>query len=185
MKSLKLLLSTVFVCACLIIGAGFAQAEVVRAEVFAATPTGGGMSYGSVIFIDTADGLEIRLALRGLPGGEHGFHVHEKGDCSPMTAADGKVTPAGGAGGHFDPAKTGKHLGPNAGGHLGDLPVLVTSEMHGQNGVRGVMPVKLKGVKAADFKGRAVMIHAGGDNYSDDPAPLGGGGARIGCGIIQ
>ena len=39
--------------------------------------------------------------------------------------------------------------------------------------------------KLADVKGRAIMIHAGGDNYSDQPAPLGGGGARIACGVIK
>jgi Cu-Zn family superoxide dismutase len=40
-------------------------------------------------------------------------------------------------------------------------------------------------LKLADVKGRAIMIHAGGDNYSDQPAPLGGGGARIACGVIK
>ncbi len=28
------------------------------------------------------------------------------------------------------------------------------------------------------------MIHAGGDNYSDTPEKLGGGGARVACGVI-
>jgi Cu-Zn family superoxide dismutase len=37
----------------------------------------------------------------------------------------------------------------------------------------------------ADVKGRSIMIHAGGDNYSDQPAPLGGGGARIACGVVK
>jgi Cu-Zn family superoxide dismutase len=35
------------------------------------------------------------------------------------------------------------------------------------------------------IRGKALMIHAGGDNYSDRPAPLGGGGARIACGVIE
>ena len=43
----------------------------------------------------------------------------------------------------------------------------------------------VKGVKAADFANRSLMIHEGGDNYSDTPAALGGGGARIACGIIK
>jgi Cu-Zn family superoxide dismutase len=34
-------------------------------------------------------------------------------------------------------------------------------------------------------KGKALMIHAGGDNYADQPKPLGGGGDRIACGVIQ
>jgi Cu-Zn family superoxide dismutase len=37
----------------------------------------------------------------------------------------------------------------------------------------------------ADVKGRSIMIHGGGDNYSDQPAPLGGGGARIACGVVR
>jgi Cu-Zn family superoxide dismutase len=37
----------------------------------------------------------------------------------------------------------------------------------------------------ADVKGRSLMIHAGGDNYADQPAPLGGGGARVACGAIK
>ena len=36
-----------------------------------------------------------------------------------------------------------------------------------------------------EIKGRALMIHAGGDNHSDHPAPLGGGGARMACGVIK
>lgn len=84
------------------------------------------------------------------------------------------------AGGHYDPDKTGKHLGPEGGGHKGDLPK-ITARADGS--VKEVMYIK--GLNAADFKDRSLMIHAGGDNYSDDPAPLGGGGARIACGIIE
>jgi len=39
-------------------------------------------------------------------------------------------------------------------------------------------------LKLADVQGRAIMVHAGGDNYSDEPQPLGGGGERIACGVI-
>lgn len=182
MKGLKVLVSSIFLCTFVMAGAGLAQAEAVWGELFKSTPSGSGMSVGSVIFIDTPEGLQIRLALRGLPAGEHGFHVHEKPDCSPMRAADGSVTPAGGAGGHYDPTNTGAHLGPNGGGHKGDLPLLVIDS---KGFASGAMTVVLKGVKAADFKNRALMIHAGGDNYSDKPAALGGGGGRIACGIIQ
>ena len=40
-------------------------------------------------------------------------------------------------------------------------------------------------IKLSEIKGRSLMIHAGGDNYSDDPKPLGGGGARVACGVIE
>ena len=46
-------------------------------------------------------------------------------------------------------------------------------------------PVLAPRVQLTDVKNRALMIHAGGDNHSDHPAPLGGGGARIVCGVIK
>jgi Cu-Zn family superoxide dismutase len=47
------------------------------------------------------------------------------------------------------------------------------------------MPLLAPRLKLADIKGRSLMIHAGGDNYSDTPAPLGGGGARAACGVVK
>ena len=93
---------------------------------------------------------------------------------------DGKMTPGQAAGGHFDPKKTGKHLGPNGDGHLGDLPVLVVDK----DG-KATTPVVASRLKVADLKGHSLMIHAGGDNYSDTPKPLGGGGARVACGVVE
>jgi len=85
------------------------------------------------------------------------------------------------AGGHFDPANTKKHLGPDAmGGHKGDLPVLKVAADGTATGLLLAPHLKL-----ADLAGHALMIHAGGDNYADQPKPLGGGGARIACGVIQ
>ncbi|MCL2123680.1 MAG: superoxide dismutase [Cu-Zn] SodC [Desulfovibrionaceae bacterium] len=156
-----------------------ASAEKISAEVFLTTQEGKGAKVGKAIFTDKKDGLEIKVNFQGLPPGLRGFHVHENPDCSP-TSKDGKVTLAGAAGGHFDPHKAGKHLGPGSGGHLGDLPAITV-------GADGTVKTKLylKGVKAAEFMNRSLMIHAGGDNYSDEPNPLGGGGARIACGILR
>jgi Cu-Zn family superoxide dismutase len=84
------------------------------------------------------------------------------------------------AGGHYDPAKAGKHLGPKGAGHLGDLPALMVAA----DGT-ATQPMTVDRLKVADVKGRALMIHAGGDNYSDEPKPLGGGGARVACGVIN
>jgi len=82
------------------------------------------------------------------------------------------------AGGHYDPQQTGRHLGPFGEGHKGDLPVLVV-EADGT----ARTPVTAPRLKVADLKGRSLMIHAGGDTYSDEP-PMGGGGGRIACGIV-
>jgi len=80
------------------------------------------------------------------------------------------------AGGHYDPANTGKHLGPQGEDHKGDMPVLSVDASG-----KATKPH----LTVTDVKGRAIMIHSGGDNYSDQPAPLGGGGARIACGVAM
>ncbi|KPY98033.1 Superoxide dismutase [Pseudomonas syringae pv. aptata] len=134
---------------------------------------------GSVTVSETQYGLLFTPNLKELPAGIHGFHVHENGSCEAGTK-DGKKVAALAAGGHFDPAKTGKHLGPYADGHLGDLPALYVAA----DGTASypVLAPRLK--KLSKVKGHALMVHAGGDNHSDHPAPLGGGGDRAACGVI-
>jgi Cu-Zn family superoxide dismutase len=133
---------------------------------------------GTITISETADGLELAPNLKGLPPGEHGFHLHEKGSCAPGDK-DGKPAAGIGAGGHFDPDGVKAHKGPGGGGHKGDLPKLEAD-------AKGNASAKLKvaGLKLADVAGKALMIHEGGDNYSDAPKPLGGGGGRIACGVI-
>lgn len=166
-----------YVCLLLLL-AGTACAESVSATLYKATDSGPGQEVGNVTFTDDKDGITIETNLNGLPPGKHGFHVHEKPDCGAVSK-DGKMTHAGAAGGHYDPEKTGKHLGPEGGGHKGDLPFLTVAE----DGTAKVT-LRVKGIKAEEFKNRSLMVHEGGDNYSDEPA-LGGGGARIACGVIR
>jgi Cu-Zn family superoxide dismutase len=133
---------------------------------------------GNVALSDSAYGLVLTPALEGLPPGVHGFHVHENGSCAPGQR-DGKPVAALGAGGHFDPQASKRHGSPWGDGHLGDLPPLtVTADG------KATTPVLAPRLKLADVKGRALMVHAGGDNHADHPAPLGGGGARVACGVI-
>ncbi|MEC7081637.1 MAG: superoxide dismutase family protein, partial [Pseudomonadota bacterium] len=104
---------------------------------------------------------------------------HQNGDCSPAMT-DGKKVLGGAAGGHFDPEDTGKHRAPwSEKGHKGDLPVLYVDE----NG-NATQPIFAPELELDDIEGRALMIHAGGDNYSDSPKKLGGGGDRVACGVI-
>jgi Cu-Zn family superoxide dismutase len=156
-----------------------AEAENVVVTINAVTSQGVGQQLGTITFADSDDGLSIAPELAHLPPGDHGFHVHENPSCEPKEK-DGVMTAAQAAGAHFDPHKTGKHGGPHGGGHAGDLPVLVVSP----DGTATKSAV-LKGLHVADIRGRSVMIHGGGDNYSDMPAPLGGGGARIACGVVR
>lgn len=125
---------------------------------------------GQVILENSKYGLMIQPALYGLPPGLHGFHIHVTPNCDHAGDA---------AGGHLDPAKTNKHLGPYQNGHLGDLPALYVAT----NG-QATVPVVAPRLKLAQVENHALMIHAGGDNYSDEPEKLGGGGKRIACGVI-
>ena len=147
-------------------------------DVHAVTAQGVGAKIGTVTFQDSPQGLSISSHLTQLPSGFHGFHIHEKGSCEPALK-DGKMGAALAAGGHFNPAHATGHGTPND-GHMGDLPVL-NVDSDGNANTTVIAPR----LKLADIQGLAVMVHAGGDNYSDHPKPLGGGGERIACGVIK
>lgn len=173
----KLFAVAVFTSVLAFIALASADDAVVRINLV--TEQGIGKEVGTITLSDTPEGLKLTPALGDLPPGVHGFHVHDKPDCS-AAVKDGKPVAALAAGGHYDPAMTGKHEGPSGKGHLGDLPALTV----GSDG-KATTPVVASRLKVADVKGRSLMIHSGGDNYSDAPAPLGGGGARIACGVVK
>lgn len=127
---------------------------------------------GQITFKNKSNGLLIITDLKHLSPGEHGFHIHDKPSCDNKGMA---------AGGHFDPKNSLKHQGPyNTTGHQGDLPKLIANK-------KGVAKDRLfaPNLQLNDLYDHAVIIHAEGDNYSDVPKPLGGGGERIACGIIK
>jgi Cu-Zn family superoxide dismutase len=161
--------------------AGSAQAEQLIATMHAVSADGIDQTLGTVTVTPTDAGASFLVQLQGLPGGEHGFHVHAMGNCGPGNNAEGHMAGAMQAGGHWDPQETKAHRGPDGDGHLGDLPVL-TAQADGSVNATVVAP-RITDVTA--LRGKALMIHAGGDNYSDEPKPLGGGGARLACGVIQ
>lgn len=138
-----------------------------------------GKSIGTITITEGPKGLIFTPRLTDLPPGLHGFHVHQNPDCS-AGMKDGKMVPSLAAGGHYDPTGTGKHEGHEGQGHLGDLPTLSV----GTDGTASTA-VTAQRLKISDVEGRSIMIHAGGDNYSDQPAPLGGGGTRIACGVVK
>ncbi|MGB0360001.1 MAG: superoxide dismutase [Cu-Zn] SodC [Endozoicomonas sp.] len=151
--------------------------------MFQVTPEGNGVTVGKVYIHhadddDPGNGVRFQPALHDLSPGEHGFHIHENPSCEPGVK-DGKRVAALDAGSHYDPEGTGHHGGPQGNGHLGDLPTLIVNQF----GVADI-PFVVPRLSMKDLKLRSLIIHAGSDNYSDNP-PLGGGGARIACGIIQ
>ena len=140
---------------------------------------GSGPLLGTITISETAYGVLFTPALTGLSAGVHGFHMHENASCGP-SEKDGKPEAAWSAGGHFDLAKTGKHEGPYGKGHLGDLPAI-----HVAADGKASSPVLAPRLKLTDVTGRSLMIHVGGDNHADHPTALGGGGARMACGIVS
>lgn len=174
MKPMSLLLSGLLL-------TSVASAATLDVTLKEALPTGAGNDIGVVTITETDYGLLFTPKLTGLTPGIHGFHIHANGSCEP-DMKDGKPVPALKAGGHLDPEKVGVHLGPyNKDGHLGDLPGLVVND----KGVANYAVLAPKLTKLEQVKEKAIMVHVGGDNYSDDPEALGGGGARMACGVIK
>jgi Cu-Zn family superoxide dismutase len=136
-------------------------------------PLGDHKVKGKVTFTETVAGVEIVAEMTGLEPGEHGFHVHEFGDCSMM---DGKC-----AGGHYNP--TGDpHAGPDdAKRHVGDLGN-IKADASGKGTYKRVdRRVTLNG--AHSIIGRSVIVHAKPDDFKTQQPP-GNAGDRIGCGVI-
>lgn len=170
---------TVLVVSCILLLSGVVFAEDVNIKVNLVNDQGIGKSIGTITISEGPKGLIFTPKLTGLTPGLHGFHVHQNPDCA-AAMKDGKQVPGLAAGGHYDPVATGKHEGHEGMGHLGDLPALTV----GADGTASTA-VTASRLKMSDVKGRSLMIHAGGDNYSDQPAPLGGGGARVACGVVK
>jgi Cu-Zn family superoxide dismutase len=154
-----------------------AAAEIVI-PIHAVSAEGIGAPLGTLTASDGPGGLVLVPALRGLPPGPHGLHLHQVPSCAPAVK-DGQSGAALAAGGHFDPESSGAHRGPEQPGHRGDLPRLEVAA----DGTAGA-PLLAPRLHLADLPGHAVVIHAGGDSYADQPQPLGGGGARIACGVV-
>lgn len=163
----------------IIISPNIALAAQKTVPMYLVDNDGDTQAIGTVKFQDTRYGLLLTPQLKELEPGVHGFHIHEKPSCAPGIK-NGQQVAALAAGGHFDPHRTGKHEGPYGRGHLGDLPPLFVTE----DGIANV-PVLAPRLRVAKVRNRSLMIHMKGDNFSDIPAALGGGGARVACGIIR
>ncbi|HEX7415877.1 MAG TPA: superoxide dismutase [Cu-Zn] SodC [Smithellaceae bacterium] len=169
----------IFIVLVVMVSVGTAMANEKEIQVNLVNDQGLGENIGTISVQDSKYGLILTPKLSNLPQGIHGFHIHQNPDCSNMMTG-GKPMAASAAGGHFDPLMTGKHEGPYGNGHSGDLPFLYVDK----DG-KALLPVLAPRLKVSDLKGRSLMIHAGGDNYSDVPEKLGGGGSRLACGAVK
>ncbi len=137
--------------------------------------TEGSTVIGSVSFMETADGLQVEASVANVSEGKHGFHIHEKGDCSD----EGKA-----AGGHFNPANVKHGYMPQEGhehAHAGDMGNIEVAA----DGT-GTLSVFLSGVylvgREPSVAGLSVILHEKEDDFGQ---PTGNAGGRIGCGIIM
>ncbi|NMG75582.1 superoxide dismutase family protein [Aromatoleum diolicum] len=138
-------------------------------------PTQGSKVSGQVQLTEVDGGVLVDANVSGLAPGGHGFHVHEKGDCS---APDGTS-----AGGHFNP--TGKAHGhpDKADHHLGDLPMLV-ADANGDAKLRTIVNgLTIVGKGDNKIVGRSLIVHAAADDFATQPT--GNSGARLACGVIS
>jgi Cu-Zn family superoxide dismutase len=157
------------------------HAEDITVQMNEVNETGIGDSIGVVVISEVTHGVEFAPALIGLAPGAHGFHVHENASCESARNDAGKQTAAMAAGGHYDPEATHHHGSPLSDvGHKGDLPALVADASGHAN-----TKVAAARLGMEELANRTLMVHVGGDNYSDKPEPSGGGGARFACGRIN
>lgn len=130
---------------------------------------------GSITFKQTADGVEVTASVENLTPGDHGWHVHEKGDCSAPDASS--------AGGHFNPDNH-KHGAPDAAErHAGDFGNLTA----GKDG-KATATITMKGVTleegvATSLVGKGFIVHEKKDDFKTQPT--GNAGGRVACGVIE
>ncbi len=155
------------------------QDTTLRATMHRLSDTGMAEPLGDIALRGVPNGIEIAVSMTDVPTGLHGMHIHVGTSCGP-NGPDGTIGRGLAAGAHYDPRNTGTHKGPGGGGHAGDLPVVYADERGNIDELFIVSKFNLNKVR-----GRAIIIHDGGDNYSDTPQPLGGGGGRYACGILE
>ena len=136
-----------------------------------------GKEVGSANLTQTPNGVLINLEIKGLPPGEHAFHVHAVGKCE---------APFNSAGGHFNPTNKKHGMMAAEGYHAGDMPNLhvpqsgdLTVEVVNAN----ITLEKGKSNSVFDADGSSLIIHSTSDDYKTDPT--GNAGGRIACGVIS
>ena len=165
---------------CLLVGGFAAQAQTPAEKsstpskaVAVLHPTAGNKVSGTVTFTEVADGVQVKAEITGLTPGDHGFHVHEFGDCS---AAD-----TSSAGAHFNPTHK-PHAGRDAPErHVGDMGN-IQADASGKAKLEYVDHQMSLGNDERSVIGHSVIVHAKADDLKSQPA--GNSGARVACGVI-
>ena len=146
------------------------------AAVATLAATEGNAVTGELRFEAVDGGVRISGQVSGLaPDSEHGFHVHETGDCSAPDATS--------AGGHFNPASTDHGRVGSDPHHAGDTNN-ITADATGV----ATVDTRLEGATVGDgaptdVVGKGVIVHADPDDYTTQPT--GNAGARLACGVVS
>ena len=136
----------------------------------------GSLVSGRLSLVPLGDGVQVTGEIGGFrPGSSHGFHIHEKGDCSAANASS--------AGGHFNPTAQPHGRAMQGAHHAGDSDNLVADARGVAKVDAHIAGVSLGGGAGNDIAGRAIVVHAAPDDYSSQPA--GNAGARVACGVIK
>ncbi len=151
--------------------AGGAQASVTKA-VAVLHPTVGNQVSGVVTFTREGNGVRVEAHINGLTPGDHGFHIHQYGDCS---AADGTS-----AGGHYNPEGVAHGAPGDDVRHVGDLGN-ITANASG-HGMINFVDTRLTFDGPNSIIGRGVILHGGADDLTSQPT--GAAGPRVACGVI-
>jgi Cu-Zn family superoxide dismutase len=127
---------------------------------------------GTVTFTKVAGGVKVVAHVTGLTPGDHGFHIHQFGDCSAPDATS--------AGGHFNPHNT-PHGAPDAEArHAGDFGNLTANADGHAHYERLDTLIKLTGPES--IIGHGLIVHADPDDLKSQPT--GNAGGRVACGVI-
>jgi Cu-Zn family superoxide dismutase len=165
---MKTILYVAFFCAI----SSLAQAQEVTKAAAQLESKSGSQVTGTVTFTKVGDEVQVVADIQNLKPGKHGFHIHEKGDCSAADAAS--------AGAHFNPTQK-HHGGPTMPDHhsgdLGNLEADASGKGHldwkGKLGLSGTDSII----------GKSIVVHEKEDDLKTDPS--GNSGARIACGVIN
>jgi Cu-Zn family superoxide dismutase len=139
-------------------------------------PTEGNTASGTATFVERAGKVMVDGRFKGLTPGQHGIHIHEKGDCSAPDAMS--------AGGHYNPTGEPHGAPDSAKRHGGDFGNL-TADANGEATLSATLDTARFGIgKLSDntIAGKALVIHADPDDLKTQPA--GNSGKRVACGVI-
>jgi superoxide dismutase, Cu-Zn family len=168
----KVILSSLVVGLIIFIAAAYSIAQDVAKAVAVLNPTQNNKVTGIVTFTKTEAGIKVVADIKGLTPGNHGFHIHQFGDCSAPNADS--------AGGHYNPAGKMHGAPETQERHAGDFGNLIADSNGRAYLERTDTVISMSGPNSVI--GRGIIVHEASDDMTTQPT--GNAGGRIACGVI-